>query len=56
VPEATVGAILKLVDSPNPPLRLFLGKMALPWAKQVYTDRLTTWDAWDEVAVAAHGK
>ena len=56
VPEATVGAILKLVDSPNPPLRLFLGKMALPWAKQAYTDKLTTWDAWDEVAVAAHGK
>jgi NAD(P)-dependent dehydrogenase (short-subunit alcohol dehydrogenase family) len=56
VPEATVGAILKLVDSPNPPLRLFLGKMALPWAKQAYTEKLTTWDAWDEVAVAAHGK
>jgi NAD(P)-dependent dehydrogenase (short-subunit alcohol dehydrogenase family) len=56
VPEATVGAILKLVDSQNPPLRLFLGKMALPWAKQAYSDKLSTWDAWDEVAVAAHGK
>jgi NAD(P)-dependent dehydrogenase (short-subunit alcohol dehydrogenase family) len=56
VPEATVGAILKLVDSSNPPLRLFLGKMALPWAQQVYTERLATWEGWNEVAVAAHGK
>lgn len=56
VPEATVNAILKLVDSPNPPLRLFLGKMALPWAKQVYSDRLATWEDWNEVATAAHGK
>ncbi|MDO6429291.1 SDR family oxidoreductase [Flavitalea sp. BT771] len=55
-PEATTDAILKLVDSPNPPLRLFLGKVALPWAKQVYADRLTTWEDWSEVADAAHGK
>jgi NAD(P)-dependent dehydrogenase (short-subunit alcohol dehydrogenase family) len=55
-PEATKDAILKLVDSPNPPLRLFLGKVALPWAKQVYADRLSTWEDWSEVADAAHGK
>lgn len=55
-PEATSQAILKLVDSVNPPLRLFLGKVALPWAKQVYTDRLATWEEWSEVAAAAHGK
>jgi len=54
-PEATKDAILKLVDSPNPPLRLFLGKVALPWAKQVYTERLATWEEWSEVAAAAHG-
>jgi hypothetical protein len=30
--------------------------MALPWAKQEYTDKLSTWGAWDEVAVAEHGK
>lgn len=56
IPEATVGAILQLVDSSNPPLRLFLGKMALPMAKQAYTQRLATWEDWNEVAVAAHGK
>ena len=56
VPEATTEAILTLVDAANPPLRLFLGKVALPWIKQVYAERLTTWEGWQEVAVAAHGK
>ncbi len=54
-PEATVGAIVKLVESPNPPLRLFLGKIGLPVAKQVYAERLSTWEAWSDVAVEAHG-
>jgi NAD(P)-dependent dehydrogenase (short-subunit alcohol dehydrogenase family) len=56
VPEATVDAILKLVDAPQPPLRLFLGKVALPWIKQVYQERLATWEEWQDVAAAAHGK
>jgi NADP-dependent 3-hydroxy acid dehydrogenase YdfG len=56
VPDATVKAITKLVDQHNPPLRLFLGKVALPWVKQVYTDRLATWAEWQETAVEAHGK
>ncbi len=54
-PEATVDAVLQLVDSTNPPLRLFLGKVALPWVKQVYANKLATWEEWDEVATAAHG-
>ncbi|HEY3404442.1 MAG TPA: SDR family NAD(P)-dependent oxidoreductase [Ohtaekwangia sp.] len=54
-PEATSDAIVKLVESSNPPLRLFLGKVALPWVKQVYTDRLATWEDWKEVAEKAHG-
>ena len=56
IPEATSDAVLKLVDSANPPLRLFLGKVALPWTKQVYAERLSTWEAWEDVAAAAHGK
>lgn len=56
VPEATADAVLKLVDSPNPPLRLFLGKVAEPWVKQVYASRLATWEAWSDVAAKAHGK
>jgi NAD(P)-dependent dehydrogenase (short-subunit alcohol dehydrogenase family) len=56
VPEATPDAILKLVDAANPPLRLFLGKVALPWVRQVYAERLATWEEWSDVSVAAHGK
>jgi NAD(P)-dependent dehydrogenase (short-subunit alcohol dehydrogenase family) len=56
VPEATVDAVLKLVDTPQPPLSIFLGKVALPWIKQVYQERLATWEEWQEVAAAAHGK
>ncbi|MGC4038804.1 MAG: SDR family NAD(P)-dependent oxidoreductase [Chitinophagaceae bacterium] len=56
IPEATTGSILKLVDSTNPPLRLFLGKIAYPFAKQVYADKLATWEEWSDVATAAHGK
>jgi len=54
-PEATADAVLKLVDAETPPLRLFLGKHTLPWAKQVYEGRIAEWEAWNEVAVAAHG-
>lgn len=55
-PDATPEAILKLIDSPNPPLRLFLGKMALPWVKQVTAARMETWEGWQDVADKAHGK
>ena len=56
VPEATTDGVLKLIDSENPPLRLFLGKHAYPWVKQVYEGRYAEWDTWNEVASAAHGK
>ncbi|HVW98509.1 MAG TPA: SDR family NAD(P)-dependent oxidoreductase [Mucilaginibacter sp.] len=56
IPDATTDAILKLVDTQNPPLRLFLGKVALPWVKQVYESRLSEWEEWNDVAAAAHGK
>jgi len=55
-PAATAEAIVQLVDSPNPPLRLFLGKVALPWVKEVYKQRLETWEQWKDVAEKAHGK
>ena len=56
VPEATTDAVLKLIDTENPPLRLFLGKHAYPWVKQTYEGRAAEWDSWNEVAAAAHGK
>ncbi|MDO5605827.1 MAG: SDR family NAD(P)-dependent oxidoreductase [Paracoccus sp. (in: a-proteobacteria)] len=54
-PAATVPAIMKLVDSPNPPLRLMLG-ILLPMVKDLYAQRIKTWEEWDDTARAAHGK
>lgn len=54
-PAATVPAILQLVDAPNPPLRLFMGKAAYPWAREVYAERLASWAEWQPVAERAHG-
>jgi NAD(P)-dependent dehydrogenase (short-subunit alcohol dehydrogenase family) len=56
VPDATTDAVLKLIDSENPPLRLPLGKYAYPLIKQNYQARYTEWDSWNEVSSAAHGK
>lgn len=56
IPESTIPAVLKLIDSENPPLRLFLGKHAYPMIKQVYQGRHSEWENWNEVASAAHGK
>ena len=55
-PLATTEAILKLVDAENPPLHLLLGKKAYPWVREVYQQKYAEWDAWNDVAVAAHGK
>ena len=54
-PDATPEALFKMVDSENPPLRFFLGKYNLPAVRKVYADRLTEWEEWDSVAVAAQG-
>ncbi|MFZ4928290.1 SDR family NAD(P)-dependent oxidoreductase [Chryseobacterium sp. Mn2064] len=53
--EATVPAIIKLVETENPPLRLLLGKVALPFVKQSYEQRLKVWEEWNDVSVEAHG-
>jgi NAD(P)-dependent dehydrogenase (short-subunit alcohol dehydrogenase family) len=54
-PEATTQAILQLVDSPNPPLRLLLGKVAYPLVKQNYEKRFAEFEEWKDVTEAAHG-
>jgi hypothetical protein len=41
-PAATPGAILKLVDSPKPPLRVALGSSAVGDITSVYENRLAT--------------
>ncbi|MDB5150467.1 MAG: short-chain dehydrogenase [Mucilaginibacter sp.] len=55
-PEATPGAIFKIVDAENPPLRFFLGSHNLPWVRAAYAERLATWEAWESVSNSAQGK
>lgn len=55
-PNATAEAILKLVDSDNPPLRLALGSQILPRAHALYAERIATWEAWKDVSDAAQGQ
>jgi NAD(P)-dependent dehydrogenase (short-subunit alcohol dehydrogenase family) len=54
-PKASAKAILKVVDAPEPPLRLFLGDAPLGLAKADYERRLATWQAWDAVSKEAQG-
>jgi NAD(P)-dependent dehydrogenase (short-subunit alcohol dehydrogenase family) len=53
--EATVDAVFKLIDSASPPQRLLLGRVALYLVKQAYEKRLSSWEEWNDVAIAAHG-
>jgi NAD(P)-dependent dehydrogenase (short-subunit alcohol dehydrogenase family) len=54
-PVATREAILQVVDSDNPPLRLFLGESPLRIAVADYGSRLSTWAQWQQVAAGAQG-
>lgn len=54
-PQATPGAIFKLVDAAEPPLRLLLGSHNLPQLKTVYAERIKVWEAWEDVSIAAQG-
>ncbi|WP_433373833.1 SDR family oxidoreductase [Actinoplanes sp. CA-142083] len=52
-PAGTAEVILRLVDLPEPPLRLFLGGYPYPVAEKAYRDRLATWEQWRELAESA---
>jgi NAD(P)-dependent dehydrogenase (short-subunit alcohol dehydrogenase family) len=54
-PTATRAAILKVVDAPEPPLRIFFGKAPLGVVTRDYESRLATWNAWQPVSVEAYG-
>jgi hypothetical protein len=54
-PGATREAMLTLVDTPDPPLRLFLGEAPLGIATTDYESRLAAWRAWQPVVAAAQG-
>ena len=47
--------MLKIVDAPEPPLRVFFGELSLQLAKADYENRLKTWEEWQPVAVEAQG-
>ena len=51
-PETTV-ALLAVVDSDDPPLRMFLGKNPLGLAKADYASRIEGWERWQDVAATA---
>ncbi|WP_027862485.1 SDR family oxidoreductase [Marmoricola sp. URHB0036] len=54
-PSASADALLRVVDSDQPPLRVFFGAAPLAIAKADYASRIETWEAWDDVAQLAQG-
>jgi NAD(P)-dependent dehydrogenase (short-subunit alcohol dehydrogenase family) len=55
-PVAAAQALLKIVDSDNPPLRVFFGADGYQIVQQVYANRLKTWSEWQDLSAEAHGK
>ncbi|MFB9683583.1 SDR family NAD(P)-dependent oxidoreductase [Amycolatopsis plumensis] len=54
-PKAAAQALLKVVDAPNPPVRVLFGQGFYPIIQQAYADRLATWDEWQELSAEAQG-
>ncbi|MEV8630586.1 SDR family oxidoreductase [Streptosporangium sp. NPDC051023] len=52
-PRLAAEAVLRLVDSEDPPLRLLLGGMVYDLAFDVSRRRMDTWASWEEVSRAA---
>ena len=54
-PAAAAQALLRLVDSDSPPLRVFFGPQGHQLIQQIYADRLKTWAEWQDLSVEAYG-
>jgi NAD(P)-dependent dehydrogenase (short-subunit alcohol dehydrogenase family) len=54
-PTASSAAIMKLVDAPSPPLRVFFGDGPLAIATADYESRLATWREWEWLSIEAGG-
>ncbi|UOX92747.1 SDR family oxidoreductase [Amycolatopsis sp. FBCC-B4732] len=52
-PRLAAEAVLKLVESDDPPLRLLLGSMVYDLAFDLSRQRMATWAGWEEVSRAA---
>lgn len=46
---------MRIVDTEEPPLRVFFGSSALAIAEKDYEERLATWREWQPVAEIAQG-
>ncbi len=55
-PQATGAAVLELVDSEDPPLRVFFGSSGLEMARREYAGRLENWERWNGLSVRAQGE
>lgn len=49
-PQATGRAILAVVDAEDPPLRILLGDRPTHTVKEVYAEKLATWERWGHVS------
>jgi NAD(P)-dependent dehydrogenase (short-subunit alcohol dehydrogenase family) len=54
-PAAAARALLTIVDSDEPPLRVLFGTGFHPLIQQVYADRLKTWADWQDLSKEAQG-
>lgn len=54
-PTATRGAILELIDTAEPPLRVFFGTAPLAIVENDYNSRLALWRQWQPLAERAQG-
>ena len=54
-PAAVGPALLQVVDSEQPPLRVIFGSSSLPLVQHVYGQRLQTWEEWSALSRAAQG-
>lgn len=55
-PDATGAAILKIVDTDDPPLRIFFGTGGLPMTRAEYAKRIGIWEKWNDISIEAQGR
>ncbi len=55
-PSGVGAAILTLVDAPDPPLRVFFGKLPVALVPALYAKRLQVWKEWEPLSLQAHGR
>lgn len=54
-PAAAARALLKIVDSDNPPIRVLFGLGFYPMVQQAYAERLQNWEDWKTLSLEAQG-